>query len=127
VTEGARRVVVLAEDLMVRSRIEAAAPAEAALVFPGSRSEFEAQLDPPPDLILVGLTATRLPWADLIQVARGHPTAQNVTVLAFGPHKDLELRARALEAGATRVIANSALMIALPELLRGETYSASED
>ena len=33
---------------------------------------------------------------------------------------DLALRSRALEAGADRVLANSALMLALPSLLRGE-------
>jgi hypothetical protein len=112
--------VVLADDLMVRSRIEAAAPHDLALLFPASRAEFEAQLDPPPDLILVGLTATRLPWAELIQAVRSSPAAREVAVLAFGPHRDLELRGQALEAGATRVLANSALMVALPRLLRGE-------
>jgi hypothetical protein len=111
---------------MVRSRIEAAAPVDTELVFPSSRDAFEAQLEPPPDLILVGLTATRLPWAELIQAVRGNLVTHNVPVLAFGPHRDLELRARAIDAGASRVLANSALMQALPGLLRGDTQVWSE-
>jgi DNA-binding response OmpR family regulator len=116
----ARRVVVVADDLMVRSRIEAAAPADAELSFPRSAAAFEAQLDPAPNLILVGMAATRLPWSDLIRAARANPASREAPVLAFGPHKNLELRSRALEAGADRVMANSALMLALPRLLRGE-------
>jgi PleD family two-component response regulator len=125
--ERARRVLVLAEDLMVRSRIEAAAPDACELVFADNASVFEEQLNRPPDLILVGMTATRLPWADLIRAARQSPAAQSVPILAFGPHMNLGLRARALEAGANRVIANSALMNALPGLLRGETPRESDE
>ena len=116
----ARRVVVVGDDLMVRSRIEAAAPEDGTLSFPRSAQDFAAQLDPPPDLIIVGMAATRLPWPDLIRAARANPASREVPVLAFGPHKNLELRSRALEAGAERVMANSALMLALPRLLRGE-------
>src|SRR2546423_15672695 len=105
---------------MVRSRIEAAATPETALLFPGDPAEFARQLDPPPDLILVGLAATRQPWPELIRQARATPALRRVPLLAFGPHRDLELRARALDAGADRVLANSALMVALPGLLRGD-------
>ena len=115
-----RRVVALVDDFMVRSRIEAAATAETELSFPRSEAELVAQLEPPPDLILVGMAATRLPWADLVRAARARMVGHAVPILAFGPHKDLELRTRALEAGADRVLANSAVMLALPELLRGE-------
>ncbi len=119
-----RRVVALVDDFMVRSRIEAAAPPETELIFPRDAADFAAQCTSPPDLILVGLAATRLPWAELIRSARA--TLGDVSILAFGPHKDLELRSRALEAGADRVLANSALMVALPGLLRGEPEPAEE-
>jgi DNA-binding response OmpR family regulator len=116
----ARRVVVVADDVMVRSRIEASAPEDIDLSFARSAADFQAQLDPPPDLIIVGMVATRLPWPDLIRAARASPASREVSVLAFGPHKNLELRSRALEAGADRVMANSAFMLALPRLLHGE-------
>lgn len=113
---------------MVRSRIESAAPAETTLIFPGGLADFTAQLEPPPDLIVVALQATRLPWAELVSTARSNSSCRDVPILAFGPHKDLELRQRALAAGVDRVLANSAFMLALPGLLRGEvTPVASRD
>ena len=119
-----RRVVALVDDLMVRSRLEAAAPPDLGLAFPRDADELAAALVPPPDLVLVGLAATRLPWPELIRTAR--QAAPAVPIIAFGPHRDLALRSRALEAGADRVLANSALMVALPELLRGRPLRASE-
>jgi DNA-binding NarL/FixJ family response regulator len=115
-----RRVVAVVDDLMVRSRIEAAAPPEVQLSFPRGRAELLGQLDPPPDLILVGMAATRQPWAELIRAAREHLSSRRVPVVAFGPHKNLALREQALAAGADRVLANSALMTGLPGLLGGE-------
>lgn len=114
-----RRVVALVDDIMVRSRIEASAPETVELLFPTSAADFAASLDPPPELVLVGLAATRLPWADLVRQLRANPATRGARLLAFGPHKDLTLRRQALEAGVGRVLANSAFMLALPDLLRG--------
>jgi hypothetical protein len=114
----ARRVVVIVDELMVRSRIEAAAGPETTLLFPQTSAEFAAQLEPPPDVILVGTTTTKLPWVQLIREARQRPGGDAISIVAFGPHMDMELRDGALDAGADRVIANSALMNTLPGLLR---------
>jgi hypothetical protein len=62
------------------------------------------------------MAATKQPWPDLVRALKADPST-DVFVLAFGPHKDLDLRRRAQEAGADRVIANSAFMQALPNLL----------
>jgi DNA-binding response OmpR family regulator len=123
-----RRVVAITDDLMVRSRIEAAAADDTELVFPRDAADFSAQLDPPPDLIVVAMAGTRLAWPELIRAARENPASRSVPVLAFGPHKDLQLRGLALQAGADRILANSAFMLALPELLRGgkRDYAGSE-
>jgi hypothetical protein len=117
-----RRVVALVDDLMVRSRIEAATGPDTELIFPRSAADFTAALQPPPNLILVGMAATRLPWPDLVRTAR-EQAGPDLPIMAFGPHMDLGLRQRALEAGADRVLANSALMQALPGLLRGDAGS----
>ena len=118
-SSGPRRVLVVADDLMVRSRIEAAAPSNVELYFSRNPTDFEAALTPLPDLLLVGLAATRQPWADLIQLARSRAGTAELRIVTFGPHMDLELRSRALAAGAERVLANSALMLALPSILAG--------
>jgi DNA-binding response OmpR family regulator len=119
VTAPRRRVLVLADDLMVRSRLEAAAPTDVELRFASSAADFEAALTPLPDLVLVGLAATRQRWPELIELARQRAEAAVLPILAFGPHRDLDLRVRALAAGANRVLANSALMSALPAILAG--------
>lgn len=115
-----RRVLAIVDDFMVRSRIEAAAGPETELRFTGGPDDLLAALDPPPDLILVGLAATRQDWAAQLSQVRAQPAGAAVPIVAFGPHRDLEARRRALAAGASRVLANSALMLALPALLRGE-------
>lgn len=112
-------IVALVDDLFVSARIDATARAtEREVRYVRSAADFRAALrDRPPVAILVGMAATRLPWADLVREAKGDPATAGVYVLAFGPHKNLELRRIALEAGADRVIANSAFMQALPTLL----------
>lgn len=73
------------------------------------------QLPPFPDganLLLADLEAGE-PALAAIAAA----TARNVPVLAFGPHTDLDLRERALQAGATKVVAKSKLTSSFPELV----------
>ena len=112
-------ILVLVDDLFVSSRIDAAAAATGREVrYVRSPDDFRAALRAGrPALVLVGMAATRLPWADLIREAKADPATADAYVLAFGPHKDLTLRERALRAGADRVIANSAFVKALPTLL----------
>jgi hypothetical protein len=63
------------------------------------------------------MAATRRPWPDLIRQIRTEPGLENVHILAFGPHMNLQLRAQAIDAGASRVVANSAFVRLLPTLL----------
>jgi CheY-like chemotaxis protein len=114
------RVLAIVDDFMVRSRIEAAAGPETGLRFTSGPDDLLAALEPRPDLVLVGLAASRQDWEHQVRLIRAHPEAAAVPIVAFGPHRDLEARNRALAAGADRVLANSALMLALPALLRGE-------
>src|SRR5204862_4443911 len=86
--------------------------------YVGSLDEIRAAVDGrPARAVLVGMAATRRPWPDLIRQLRADPATRELYVLAFGPHKNLELRAKALDAGADRVVANSAFTRLLPTLL----------
>ena len=59
-------------------------------------------------------TATRgVDWEAAIQQARAH----GLPVLAFGSHMDLEARAKALQAGAGKVVANSKFASDMPGLI----------
>jgi CheY-like chemotaxis protein len=112
-------LLALVDDLFVRGRIDAAAEATGVDVryvktIEEVREAAEAQT---PRALLVGMAATRRPWAELIRDLKADPSLRSIYVLAFGPHKNLELRAQALVAGADRVVANSAFVRVLPTLL----------
>jgi len=66
---------------------------------------FEQQLvsDEKPALVLINTATKGVDWEAAIRVA----TNYGVSVLAFGSHIDLEPRAKALQAGAAKVVANS--------------------
>jgi DNA-binding response OmpR family regulator len=122
-------MLAVVDDLMVRSRIDAAAQATGVEVsYVTTADEARRLLDGrQARALLVGMAATRRPWADLVRALKDDPATHSIYVLAFGPHKNLELRARALEAGADRVLANSAFVRALPALLAAPTAPAPEE
>ena len=124
-----RPILALVDDLFVTARIDAAARgAQRQVRYVRSAADFQAALrEGNPEAVLVGMAATRLPWADLIRQAKADGATAGTYVLAFGPHKDLALRQRALEAGADRVIANSALMQELPRLLSEPRSETADD
>jgi DNA-binding response OmpR family regulator len=66
-----------------------------------------------PALAIVDIAIKGVDWEKAIQQAR----AADYPVLAFGSHKDLEARAKAIQAGAGRVVANSKLASDLPGLV----------
>ena len=70
--------------------------------------------DERPALIIVNTATTGVDWEAAIREAR----AAGYAVLAFGSHMDLEARARAIEAGAQRVVANSKFTSDMPGLVK---------
>jgi DNA-binding response OmpR family regulator len=67
-----------------------------------------------PALALVDVSLKNVDWEAAIRAAR----AQDLTVLTFGSHKDLEARARALQAGAHKVLANSKFVKDIPTIVK---------
>ena len=59
--------------------------------------------DKRPALVIVNTATRGVDWEAAIRAARTH----DIPVLAFGSHMDLEARAKALQAGAHKVVANS--------------------
>ena len=68
-----------------------------------------------PRLVIVNIATKGVDWEAAIRAARGN----NIPVLAFGSHMDLDARARALEAGAGKVVANSKFTSDMPGLVQG--------
>ena len=105
------RVAAVVADLMLFSRIEAAASAAGArLVRVDSPAELSA--DEPLDLILVDWSARQPDWPDAL---RGRTASR---VILFGPHTDLDAHAAAREAGLGPMWARSKLVAELPSLLK---------
>ena len=70
--------------------------------------------DDKPALVIVNTATTGVDWEAAIRQARVH----GYTVLAFGSHMDLEARAKALQAGAQLVVANSKFTSDMPGLVK---------
>lgn len=81
-------------------------------------SAFEQGLTAPdgekPALVIVNTATTGADWEAAIRQAR----TAGLKVLAFGSHMDLEARAKALQAGAQRVVANSKFTSDMPGLVK---------
>lgn len=109
------RVAAVVSDLMLFSRIEAAATVSgASLLRADAPSDLPA--DPPPDLVLVDWSARTSEWADALVAWRA--SAPSARVILFGPHTDLDAHAAARDARLGPMWARSKLVAELPTLLR---------
>lgn len=104
------RVAAVVADLMLFSRIEAAATAAGA-----SLVRVDSPLDLAPedtfDLVLVDWSARAPDWSDALRMR----TASRVVL--FGPHTDLEAHGAARAAGLGPMWARSKLVSELPSLV----------
>ena len=110
------RVVLVGANLLVGSRVEAVARA-AGRTFSSARdtADLEHRLTGgEPAFVLIDLSAPGVDLGGVVDAARRHRARM---VVAFGPHKDVESRARALAAGCDRWLPNSKLAAELPKLL----------
>jgi len=71
--------------------------------LPAFEQHLTASGDERPALVIINTAIKGVDWEAAIREAR----ARDLPVLAFGSHMDLEARARALQAGAQKVVANS--------------------
>lgn len=67
-----------------------------------------------PALVIINISTQGVDWEEAIRQAHAH----GYPVLAFGSHMDLAARARALQAGAQRVVANSKFASDMPGLIK---------
>lgn len=101
------RVGAVIDDLMLFSRIDAAASAAGVLLV---RASTPVDLPADLDLVLVDWSARRPAWADALR-------ASGARVILFGQHTDLEAHADARVAGLGPMWARSKLIAELPSLL----------
>jgi hypothetical protein len=111
-------VALLARDLLIASRIAAAAE-RADVSF--TRVDDPADLPPPAQvrLLLVDWGDRATDWGDRISSwCAGAPESARPRILLFGPHVDLEAHAAARLAGVGPMRARSKLLADLDSLIR---------
>lgn len=79
--------------------------------------------DAKPALVIVNIASKGVDWEAAIRTVRTH----GLPVLAFGSHMDLDARARALQAGAQKVVANSKFAKDMPGLVQRLLNSSVEN
>jgi DNA-binding response OmpR family regulator len=113
-----RRIAVLADDLIWASRLVAAVeragalPARAATVD-DLAAMLEAAGEGSPEAVVVDLNGRRYDGVEAVRKAAGSGRG----VIAVGQHEDLELRRRALGAGAQRVYSYNKLFRDGPQVM----------
>ena len=124
----ARRVFAAVEDLLFRSKIsETAEQLGIEARFPRSPKKLlEALRESPPDLLVLDLNSARFEPLQLLKQLKSDETSRGVPVVGFLSHvqKDLALAAR--ERGCDRIMARSAFVKDLPQILGGNTGEAGD-
>jgi CheY-like chemotaxis protein len=111
-------VIVFGDDLMFLSRIREVARSAGVEVRPVRRvTDLGAAVGEGSRLVLVDADSDRLPWTEALGALRDDPSRTRVSVVAFLSHVRAERAAAAREAGCDRVLARSAFVRELPDLL----------
>lgn len=110
-----KRILALIEDLFFAVQVrDTASKLGFRTTVVQQEQEFTEQLASSPDLVLVDTTVGDADWTKLVRAAK----AGRRPVVAFGDHRDLEARERALTAGADTFVANAVVATDLAGLLR---------
>jgi len=121
-------LVMVVPNLMFATRIEdAARAAGAAVLSPIDLAAFLAALRDGARLVIIDSSADNVPWLDWVRAAKDDPTTEAVPILAFGSHKDVELRDRALGAGVDRYLARSNFSEGLMEIVAAAVRDNTAD
>jgi hypothetical protein len=108
------KVLAVVSDLMLYSRIEAAARVSgASLLRVDSPADVPANGPERPDLALVDWSARAPSWTDPLHALRD----AGARVILFGPHTDLDAHAAAHEAGLGPMVARSKFVGTVSQLM----------
>ena len=111
-------VIALVDDLLSLSRIrEAGRAAGVEVGAVRGTAELVAAARQAARLVLVDADSQRLPWRDGIAALRADPATGGMPVIVFVSHVRADLAGAARAAGASRVLARSAFVKELPELM----------
>jgi hypothetical protein len=121
-------LITIVPNLLFATRIEdAARAAGAAVLSPIDQAAFLAALRDGARLVIIDAGADHVPWLAWVSAAKDDPATETVPILAFGSHKDLELRDRALGAGVDRYLARSNFSDGLIEIVAAAVRDTTAD
>ena len=104
--ETTKRVVAVIDDLFFMAKVkDAAVAAGMGIVFAKSKDDAVVQCSAAPCLAVIDLNAGKFSPIELVIQLK----SLGVPMLGFLSHVNVELKAKAVEAGAGRVLARSAL------------------
>jgi CheY-like chemotaxis protein len=119
---------MIVPDLMFATRIEdAARSAGAAVLSPSDQAAFLTALRDGARLAIIDSSVQDRSWLEWARAAKDDPSTGAVPILAFGSHKDVELRNRALRAGVDRYLARSSFSEGLIEIVAAAVREATAD
>ena len=125
-------ILVLEKDLFFTEKIrDTLKHYDMSVTIARNLAAFEQRLSETDDrshfsLVIVNTAIRGVDWEAAIRAAR----TRNLPILCFGSHMDLEARAKALEAGAQQVVANSKFskdMAGLVTRMLNNTMTAEDD
>jgi uncharacterized protein len=121
-------IISLVPNLMFATRIEDAARAAGAVVLnPIDEAAFLAALRDGARLVIIDSSVADIPWLAWVSAAKDDPATEDVLIIAFGAHVDIELRNRTLGAGVDRYLARSNFSDGLPEFIAAAVREATDD
>jgi PleD family two-component response regulator len=126
----ARRVLAAVEDLLFRSKIsETARQLNAEARFPRSPEKLlETLRESPPDLLVLDLNSARFEPLNLLRTVKSDETTQHISTVGFLSHVQKDLAIAAKEAGCDRIMARSAFVRDLPQILtQGEPGGSADE
>ncbi len=112
-------IVAIVDDLMFRSRIQAAARGVGADVRFVASPEAAVSLihDHAPAFVIADLNATRLSPLRVTAEIKADPSLASTVIVGFVSHVDTDTVNAARAAGVDEIMARSAFVLKLPELL----------
>jgi CheY-like chemotaxis protein len=118
----ARRVLAAVDDLLFRSKIsETADSLGVEAKFPRSPERLLGALrESPPDLLVIDLNSSRFEPLELLRIVKSDETTEHVLTVGFLSHVQGDLAVAARRSGCDRVLARSAFVENLPQILAGD-------
>jgi len=112
------QLVALMDDILFLSRIREAARGSGVEVRSvRDKAELLAAAREDTRLVVVDADSVRVPWPEALAALRAEPSLGEIPIVAFVSHVRPDLALTARESGAARVLARSAFVRELPELV----------